>query len=126
VTSTDTRLGRYYGTLDEGRIEDAVALLHEHVRYGMFLPGSVGRGSSRKDMQVYLESRPPVQRRHVLLRSSVDRDAEFVYGAVTDNGNVTGHFAAVAHVDADGLIDAYQVTFDLELVVVPLADGGGA
>jgi hypothetical protein len=126
VPLIDTQLARYYSTLDEGRIADAVSLLHEHVRYAMFLPGGVGRGSSRKDMQVYLESRPPVRRKHVLLRVSRDGDAESVYGAVTDDGNVTGHFAAVAHVDADGLIDAYQVTFDPELVLIPSTEEGVA
>jgi hypothetical protein len=119
VASNDLQLAHYYSTLDDGRIADAVALLHEKVRYGMFLPGAVGRGSGREDMRAYLESRPPVQRKHLLLSTSRDGDMEYVYGAVTDNGNTTGHFAAVAHVDAAGLIDAYQVTFDAELVVVP-------
>lgn len=118
MSQIDAQLARYYATLDDGRIADAVSLLHENVRYAMFLPGAVGRGAGREDMRAYLESRPPVQRKHVLLRTARDGDTEFIYGAVTDNGTTTGHFAAVAHVDADGLIDAYQVTFDLELVVV--------
>jgi hypothetical protein len=124
VTSNGLQLARYYSTLDDGRIADAVALLHEKIRYGMFLPGAVGRGFGREDMRAYLESRPPVQRKHVLLSTSRDGDVEYVYGAVTDNGNTTGHFAAVAHVDGDGMIDAYQVTFDLELVVVPSTEEG--
>jgi hypothetical protein len=119
VSSNDLRLAHYYSTLDDGGIPEAVSLLHEDVRYAIVLPNGVVRGSHRKDMQAYLESRPPVQRRHHLLRTAVDGDTEFVYGMVTDNGNVTGRFAAVAHVDADRMIDAYQVTFDLELVVVP-------
>lgn len=119
MTSNDLRLARYYSTLDDGRIADAVALLHEDVRYAIVLPNGVLRGTHRKDMQVYLESRPPVQRRHHLLRTAVDGDTEFVYGAVTDNDTVTGRFTAVAHIDGDGMIDAYQVTFDLELVVIP-------
>ncbi len=64
-----------------------------------------------------------MQRRHHLLRTAVDGDTEFVYGAVTDNDTVTGRFAAVARID-DGMIRAYQVTFDLELVVVPSGEGG--
>lgn len=120
MASIDLQLAHYYSTLDDGRIADAVSLLHEDVQYAIVLPNGVVRGSHRKDMQAYLESRPPVQRKHHLLRSARDGDAEFVYGAVTDDGNVTGRFTAVAHVDGDGMIDAYQVTFDLELVVVPM------
>jgi len=82
------------------------------------LPNGALRGASRQDMLDYLESRPPVQRRHHLLRTAVDGDTEFVYGAVTDNDAVTGRFAAVARIE-DGAIRTYQVTFDLELVVVP-------
>jgi ketosteroid isomerase-like protein len=119
VASNDLRLAHYYSTLDDDGIADAVSLLHEDVRYVIVLPSGVNRGTSRQGIRDYLESRPPVQRRHHLLRTARDGDTEFVYGAVTDNGNVTGRFAAVAHVDADGMIDAYQVTFDLELVVVP-------
>jgi hypothetical protein len=123
VASNDLQLANYYSTLDGGGIAEAVSLLHEDVRYAIVLPNGAVRGFHRKDMQAYLESRPPVQRRHHLLRTARDGDTEFVYGAVTDNDTVTGRFAAVAHIDGDGLIDAYQVTFDLELVVVPSGEG---
>lgn len=118
MASNDLQLAHYYSTLDDDGIAHAVALLHEDVRYAIVLPNGVVRGSHRKDMQAYLESRPAVQRRHHLLRTARDGDTEFVYGTVTDDGNVTGRFAAVARID-DGMIRAYQVTFDLELVVVP-------
>ena len=123
MASNDLQLAHYYSTLDDDGIANAVALLHEDVRYAIVLPNGVVRGSHRKDMQAYLESRPAVQRRHHLLRTARDGDTEFVYGTVTDDGNVTGRFAAVARVDGDGMIDAYQVTFDLELVVVPSGEG---
>lgn len=119
MISNDLRLAHYYSTLDDGGIKEAVSLLHDDVRYAIVLPNGVNRGTSRQDMLDYLESRPPVQRRHHLLRTARDGDTEFVYGAVTDNDTVTGRFAAVARVDADGMIATYQVTFDLELVVVP-------
>jgi hypothetical protein len=124
VASNDLQLAHYYSTLDDGGIADAVSLLHEDVRYAIVLPSGVNRGTSRQGIQGYLESRPPVQRKHHLLRTARDGDTEFVYGAVTDNGAVTGRFAAVAHLDGDGTIDAYQVTFDLELVVVPSTEEG--
>ena len=119
MPANDLRLANYYSTLDDRGIADAVTLLAEGVRYAIVLPNGVHRGTSRQGIQDYLESRPAVQRRHHLLRTAVDGDAEFIYGAVTDNGTLTGRFAAVAHIDAAGMIDAYQVTFDLELVVVP-------
>jgi len=124
VASNNLRLAHYYATLDDIGIRDAVPLLHEDVQYAIILPNGVHRGTSRKGIQEYLESRPLVQRRHHLLRTACDGDTEFIYGAVTDNDTMTGRFAAVAHVDGDGTIDAYQVTFDLELVVVPSPELG--
>ena len=118
MASNDLRLANYYATLDDIGIRDAVSLLHDEVNYAIVLPNGTHRGTSRQGILDYLESRPPVQRRHHLLRTAVDGDTEFVYGAVTDNDTVTGRFAAVARID-DGAIRAYQVTFDLELVVVP-------
>ena len=124
MASNDLRLARYYATLDDIGIRDAVSLLHEEVHYAIVLPNGTRRGDpSRQGILDYLESRPAVQRRHHLLRTAVDGDTEFVYGAVTDNDTVTGRFAAVARID-DGMIRAYQVTFDLELVVVPSGGGG--
>ncbi|KQV73786.1 hypothetical protein ASC61_01445 [Aeromicrobium sp. Root344] len=122
MASNDLQLARYYATLDDIGIRDAVSLLHEEVEYAIVLPNGALRGTSRQDMLDYLESRPPVQRRHHLLRTAVDGDTEFVYGVVTDNDAVTGRFAAVARI-ADGAIRTYQVTFDLELVVVPSGEG---
>ena len=118
MASNDLRLAHYYATLDDIGIREAVSLLHEEATYAIVLPNGVQRGTRRQDMLDYLESRPPVQRQHHLLRTAVDGDTEFVYGAVTDNDTVTGRFAAVARID-DGAIRTYQVTFDLELVVVP-------
>ena len=121
MASNDLQLARYYATLDDIGIRDAVSLLHEEVGYAIVLPNGVLRGASRQDMLDYLESRPPVQRRHDLLRTAVDGDTEFVYGTVTDNDAGTGRFAAVARLE-DGAIRTDQVTFDLELVCVPSGD----
>ncbi len=123
MASDDLHLARYYATLDDIGIRDAVSLLHEEVTYAIVLPNGVQRGTRRQDMLDYLESRPPVQRRHHLIRAAVDGDTEFVHGAVTDNDAVTGRFTAVARIE-DGAIRAYQVTFDLELVVVPSVEAG--
>ena len=58
-------------------------------------------------------------RRHLPLRVSRDADLEFVYGAVVEDGTrTTGHFLASVRIDPDGLIAAYQVSFDTELALV--------
>ncbi len=59
-------------------------------------------------------------RRHVPLRESVAGDLEFVYGKVVeDERTTTGHFLASVRVGDDGLITAYQVSFDTELSLLP-------
>ncbi|MFW2243952.1 hypothetical protein ACNUP4_37935, partial [Rhodococcus opacus] len=76
---------RYYAILDSGRIDDAVALLDESIEFAIVLPGTVRRGYSRADMLDYLRGRPPVDRRHVLLRTSSAGDVQFAYGSVVEN-----------------------------------------
>lgn len=113
----ETTLSRYYATLDEDRIDDAVKLLSPAVVFSIVLPGGIRRGASREDMRAYLEGRGVV-RTHVILRESRDADVDFVYGAVTEGDTVTGRFLAGARVGAGGLIESYQVTFDTEQALV--------
>ncbi|MFC0453921.1 hypothetical protein [Rhodococcus jostii] len=109
---------QYYAILDSGRIEDAVALLDESIEFAIVLPGTVRRGYSRADMLSYLRGRPPVDRRHVLLRTSSAGDVQFAYGSVIENETkTTGYFLAAMHVD-DGTIDAYEVSFDTEFSIL--------
>lgn len=110
-------LTRYYACLDGGAIGDALELLSPECTFALLLPADTVRGSSRSDMHDYLKSRPPVVRRHVPMRTGRDRDAEFLYGAVTDQGTTTGHFLATARIDSEGRIATYQVAFDVELRV---------
>ena len=115
---TATTLAKYYGAIDDGRLDDALALLHEKVRFVIALPAGARRGQGREDMRAYLSGRGVPDRRHVLLRESRDHDVEFVYGAVTEGpvttAVTTGRFLAAARFGADGLIASYQVSFDLE------------
>jgi len=115
---TGTTLAKYYGCIDDGRLDDALALLHEKVRFVMVLPAGTRRGEGREEMRGYLAGRGVPDRRHVVLRESRDGDVEFVYGAVTEgpssNPVTTGRFLAAARLGADELIASYQVTFDLE------------
>ncbi len=114
----ETTLARYYRTLDEGRIDDALALLDPEVRFVMVLPAGTRRGHGRDEMGGYLGSRGVPDRAHVVIRQSRDGDVEFLYGRVTDGGTTTGRFLSGARVGADGLIASYEVTFDGEHVLV--------
>jgi len=111
---TETTLAKYYKAIDDGLIDDALALLDEKARFVIVLPAGARRGRGRDDMRAYLSGRGVPDRRHVLLRESRDDDVEFVYGAVTEGPVTTGRFLAAARLGPDGLITSYQVTFDLE------------
>lgn len=110
----ETTLSRYYRAIDEGRIDDALGMLHEKVSFVLVLPTAARRGHGRADMGGYLSGRGVPDRKHVLLRESHDGDMEFVYGKVTEGAVTTGRFLAAVRVGQDGLIASYQVTFDLE------------
>ena len=114
----ETALARYYATLDDGRIDDALQLLAPDLRFVMVLPAGTRRGHGRDEMGAYLGSRGVPDRAHVVIRESRDDDVEFVYGRVTDGGTTTGRFLSGARVGADGLIVSYEVTFDTEHVLV--------
>ncbi|MEV2223807.1 nuclear transport factor 2 family protein [Nocardia vinacea] len=110
----------YYATLDSGRLDDAVALLAEDVEFAMLLPTGVNLGHGRAAMLDYLHGRPKVNRKHRLLRVAADKGVEFAYGAVTENDvTTTGYFVGAMHLDADGLIDRYQVSFSAEFALIP-------
>ena len=90
------------------------------LRSAILLPGKAVRGTHRDDLRSYLSGRGDVVRRHVPLRESVDGDLEFVYGKVVeDESRTTGYFLASVRIDPDGLIAAYQVSFDTELSLLP-------
>ncbi|MBA4021855.1 nuclear transport factor 2 family protein [Williamsia soli] len=115
-----TVIEEYYATLDSGRLEDAVGLLAEDVQFTMVLPTGINRDGGRMSMLGYLRARPDVDRKHVLLRVAADGDLLFAHGAVTEKGAVTtGYFVGVMHVNDDGLVDRYQVSFDPEFSLLP-------
>lgn len=113
-----TTLATYYRALDEDRLPDALAMLDPAIQFVMVLPSGVRRGESRADMEAYLSGRGVPDRRHHVLRESRDDDVEFVYGKVTDGGVATGRFLSGVRLGADGLIASYEVTFDIEHVLV--------
>ncbi|MGA8247714.1 MAG: hypothetical protein WB797_12485 [Nocardioides sp.] len=110
----ESTLSRYYRAIDEDRIDDALAMLHERLSFVIVLPTAARRGHGRADMGGYLSGRGVPGRRHALLRESRDGDLEFAYGKVTEGAVTTGRFLAAVRVGPDGLIASYQVTFDVE------------
>ena len=114
----ETSLSRYYGALDEDRIDDALDLLDPDVAFVMVLPAGTRRGRGRDEMRTYLSGRGVPDRAHVVLRQSRDDDVEFVYGKVTEGSTTTGRFLSGVRLGSDGLIASYQVTFDAEHVLV--------
>lgn len=100
-------------------------MLHPSVNFAVHLPSGTMRGGTREELIGYLTGRGDVVRRHLPLRMSRDGDLEFVYGAVVeDETRTTGHFLAAVRVDPNGLMDAYQVSFDTELALVPASPTG--
>ncbi len=114
----ETTLAGYYRAIDEGRIDDALQMLDPDVQFTMVLPAGTNRGKGRAEMGGYLYGREVPDRKHVLLRESLDGNVEFVYGKVTDGGVTTGRFLSGVRVGDDGLIASYQVTFDTEHILV--------
>ena len=109
----------YYATVDSGRVEDAVAMLTENVEFAMVLPSGTKHDKGREVMLGYLQGRPPVDRRHHVMRVAVADDLQFAHGKVTDDGVTTGYFVGVMHVDAAGKVDRYQVSFDPDFSLLP-------
>ena len=108
----------YYAAVDSGRLQEAVALLAEDVRFAMILPSGVNLGRGRSAMFEYLSGRPKVNRKHRLLRVAAADDVQFAYGAVTENDTTTtGYFVGAMHVDAEGRIDRYQVSFSVDFAL---------
>lgn len=125
MSGTDLRLTRYYAAVDRSDLEAAAAMLHPSVAFAMHLPAGATRGDTREELIGYLTGRGDVVRRHQPLRMSRDGDLEFVYGAVVEDGTrTTGHFLASVRIDQNGLIAAYQVSFDTELALVAAGPAG--
>lgn len=114
------RIEAYYATLDDGELVSATEMLADTVEFTMVVPTGVRTGTGRAAMLDYLTGRPPVGRRHRLLRRAQDGDVQFAHGAVSEgDGAVTGWFVAAMHLDDDGFVDRYQVMFDPDHPLVP-------
>jgi hypothetical protein len=118
-------LTRYYADVDAGDFAAAEARLHPDVVFAIHLPGGARRGSTSGELIDYLSGRGPIDRAHHPLRTGTDGDVEFVYGKVVEDGTTTtGWFLAAVRIDAEGRIAGYEVSFDIELGLLP--DGAAA
>ncbi|XKH52449.1 hypothetical protein LG284_10520 [Citricoccus nitrophenolicus] len=106
---------RYMRALDGNDPAGAMELVEPDVSFNIVLPKGTVSGSSREDLQGYVSGRPPVVRRHNILRTTRSGDFETVYGVVTDDGLETGAFLASARISARGLLQRYLVYFDLDV-----------
>ncbi|MCM3849078.1 MAG: nuclear transport factor 2 family protein [Actinomycetota bacterium] len=110
----------YYSRLDGAEPLRGLDLVEPDIEFLIALPGGEVTGSGRADLAAYISGRPPVGRRHGVLRSSVDGDLEMVYGVVTEqDGRRTGAFSGVALVSPGGLIARYQVFFHPSFSLYP-------
>jgi hypothetical protein len=102
----------YMARLDSGDPRSAMDLVEEDVRFVLALPAGKVSGTTREDLWGYVSRRPPVTRRHHIIRESSHGDFEAVYGVVTDDDVETGAFLASAKLSTSGLIQRYLVHFD--------------
>jgi len=119
MTEQQLTLTAYYAAVDRSAFDEALTHVSPAIRFAIAVPTGTIRGAGHDGIRDYFSGRGTVDRRHVPLRSSSAGDMEFIYGAVVEDGTrTTGHFVAAAHLDASGLIDAYQVSFDPELTLL--------
>lgn len=104
----------YYACLDGPDPASGLALVAPDIQFLIVLPDRRIVGKSAGDLAGYIAGRNGAGRRHEITHTSVDGPVEFVSATVTEAGVPTGAFLAAARVNADGLIDRYQVLFDVE------------
>ncbi|MGW1558843.1 nuclear transport factor 2 family protein [Streptomyces sp. NPDC002144] len=114
-------LRKYMARMDGHDPEKALELLEPGFRFLISLPSGQRTGTSREDFTGYLAGRDAVDRRHEIVRYSVDGDVETAYGFVVDQGVTTGAFLSAAQVSPAGLMARYQSFFtpDFDLVDRP-------
>jgi hypothetical protein len=114
-------LREYMARMDGQDPEKALELLEPGFRFLIALPGGQHSGASRADFAAYIAGRDAMDRRHEIVRYSVDKDVETAYGFVVDQGVTTGAFLSAVQVSPAGLMARYQSFFtpDFDLVDRP-------
>jgi hypothetical protein len=118
----DLLVSRYMRILDGNDPAEAMDLVEPDVSFNIFIPSGAVSGTSREELWGYVSGRPPVERRHNVLRTARSGDYEAVYGVVTDDGRETGAFQASARISDRGLLQRYLVYFDLDARLFDLAE----
>ncbi|GHH25455.1 nuclear transport factor 2 family protein [Streptomyces lanatus] len=104
-------LRAYMARMDGHDPEKALELLEPEFRFLIALPSGERTGESKADFAAYIAGRDAVDRVHEIVRSSVDRDLETVYGFVVEAGTTTGAFLSAAVISPNGLMARYQSFF---------------
>ena len=114
-------LREYMARMDGQDPEKALDLLEPGFRFLIALPSGQRAGRSREDFADYIAGRNAVDRRHEIVRYSIDGDVETAYGFVVEKGVTTGAFLSAVQVSPAGLMARYQSFFttDFDLVDRP-------
>jgi hypothetical protein len=115
----------YFSLMDSDDSMRALDELDPGLEFVISLPSATVRGFSRDEFASYITGRDAHERRHHVLRHSVDRDIEFVYGIVSEAGAVTGGFMSAARLTTGGVIAQYLSIFDANMLLARLSDGFG-
>jgi hypothetical protein len=104
-------LREYMTCMDSDDPEKALDWVEPDFSYLIALPGREVTGNSRADFAGYIAGRNATARVHHILRATVDRDFETVYGVVTESGTPVGAFHSAAVVSPGGRMARYQAFF---------------
>lgn len=113
---------RYMGALDGNDPAGAMDLVEPDVSFNIFIPSGTVSGTSREELWGYVSGRPPLVRRHNILRTTRSGDFETTYGVVTDDGRETGAFLASARISEHGRLQRYLVYFNLDIRLFDLGE----
>lgn len=117
----------YYARIDGREPLTGLELVEPDVEFLIALPGNEMTGKGQDALRDYLEGRPPVGRKHNVVRGCSDGDLEMVYGYVTEgNGKGTGSFSGVALLSPAKKVARYQAFFHPDFHMFALPEGENA
>lgn len=104
-------VAEYMTCLDSDDPLTALEFMEPDVEFRIVLPEREVAGNSRADWGDYIGGRTVVGRIHHIMRSTVDRDVELLYGLVTENGEPMGVFLSSANISPRNKIQRYLAFF---------------
>ena len=111
-------LTEYMARLDSDDPASALEVMEPDLEFLLVLPGGQVRGHSREDFAAYISRRSAAGRVHNVVRQTTDRDVEFVYGVVTENGEWKGAFLSAGVVSPARRLQRYLSFFDTSFAVI--------